>query len=64
MNEDTIKGNLKQVSGKIKEKWGKLTDDEVVQAEGNNEYLIGRLQEHYGLARDKIETQLKDLGLL
>lgn len=64
MNEDTIKGNLKQVSGKIKQKWGKLTDDEVVQAEGNNEYLIGRLQEHYGLARDKIEAQLKDLGLL
>jgi uncharacterized protein YjbJ (UPF0337 family) len=60
MNEDTVKGNWKQLSGKIKQKWGKLTDDDLLKAEGNREYLVGKLQEHYGLAKDKAEQQLKD----
>jgi uncharacterized protein YjbJ (UPF0337 family) len=63
MNEDTVKGKWKQVSGKIKEKWGKLTDDDMTQAEGNHDYLVGKLQEHYGLAKDKAKQQLKDIGL-
>ncbi len=62
MNEDIAKGNWKQLSGKIKQKWGKLTDDDLKQAEGNQEYLFGKLQEHYGLARDKAEQHLKELG--
>ena len=64
MNKDTVQGNWKQLSGKIKEKWGKLTDDDLKTAEGNNEYLFGKLQEHYGLARDMAEQNLKDLGLV
>ena len=62
MNEDIVKGNWKQISGKIKEKWGKLTDDDLKTAEGNRDYLLGKLQEHYGLAKDKAEQSLKDLG--
>ncbi|MGA9031936.1 MAG: CsbD family protein [Sulfuricaulis sp.] len=62
MNEDIVKGNWKQLSGKIKAKWGKLTDNDLEKAEGNKEYLLGKLQEHYGLAKDKAEQNLKDLG--
>ncbi|HEY9145214.1 MAG TPA: CsbD family protein [Thiobacillus sp.] len=62
MNEDTVKGNWKQVSGKIKQKWGKLTDDDLMKAEGDKDYLLGKLQEHYGLAKDKAEQFLKAPG--
>jgi len=61
MNEDTVKGNWKQFSGKIKEKWGKLTDDDLLQAEGNIDHLLGKLTEYYGLAKEKAEESLKDL---
>jgi uncharacterized protein YjbJ (UPF0337 family) len=64
MNEDTVKGNWKQFSGKIKAKWGKLTDDDLKTAEGNHEYLVGKLQEHYGLAKDMVERNLKELKRL
>ena len=60
MNEDTIKGQWKQLSGKIKAKWGKLTDDDLKRAEGNSEYLAGRLQERYGIARDEADKQVKE----
>ena len=62
MNEDTVAGNWKQLSGKIKQKWGKLTDDDLMQAEGNMHHLHGKLQEYYGLAKDKVEEGLKELG--
>ena len=62
MNEDTVKGKCKQLSGKLKEKWSKLTDDGLKRAEGNKDYLVGKLQEHYGLAKDKAEQHLKELG--
>jgi uncharacterized protein YjbJ (UPF0337 family) len=63
MNQDTIKGNWKQLSGKLKEKWGKLTDDDLQASEGNNEYLMGKLQEHYGIAKDKAKEHLKEIGI-
>lgn len=62
MNEDTIKGQWKQLSGKIKAKWGKLTNDDVDIAEGDFEYLVGRVQERYGIARDEAERQVRDFG--
>jgi uncharacterized protein YjbJ (UPF0337 family) len=62
MNKDIIKGDWKQLSGKIKQKWGELTDDDLKQAEGNQEHLLGKLQEKYGLAKEKAQQQLKDLG--
>lgn len=60
MNWDTIKGNWHQVKGKVKEKWGDLTDDDLTRAEGNEEQLAGIIQERYGIARDEAKRQVKD----
>lgn len=60
MNNDRIKGNWKQLHGKLKAKWGKLTDDDLDVAEGNTEYLAGKLQERYGIARDAAEKQIRE----
>lgn len=59
MTEDEIKGNWKQVTGKIKQKWGKLTDDELTESEGSADVLAGKVQEHYGQAK---EAALKDIN--
>ncbi|MDT0139894.1 CsbD family protein [Acidovorax sp. PRC11] len=60
MNEDTIKGNWKQFTGKIKEQWGKLTDDDLDVVAGKRDQFLGKLQERQGLARDAAEKELKD----
>jgi uncharacterized protein YjbJ (UPF0337 family) len=60
MNNDRIAGQWKQLAGKIKEKWGKLTDDDLQQAKGNSEYLAGKIQERYGIARDAADKQVKE----
>ena len=62
MNKDTVKGDWKQLSGAIKSKWGKLTDDDLTRAKGDGEYLVGKLQEQYGLTKDKAKEGLRDLG--
>jgi uncharacterized protein YjbJ (UPF0337 family) len=62
MNEDKIKGQWKQVAGKVKAKWGKLTEDDLMVAEGNSEYLAGKVQERYGIARDEAEKQVKEFS--
>jgi len=63
MNKDTIKGDWKQLSGKIQDMWSELSDDDIKQSEGSIEYLLGKLQVKYGLEKDKAKQQLKDLGL-
>ncbi|HZP13757.1 MAG TPA: CsbD family protein [Nevskiaceae bacterium] len=60
MEADTIKGQWKQLKGKIKEKWGKLTDDDLTEVEGRRDYLIGRIQERYGIAKEKATEQVRD----
>lgn len=60
MNEDRIKGQWKQLSGRVKARWGRLTNDDVRVEEGNAEYLIGKLQERYGLARDVAKKDVSD----
>lgn len=60
MNNDIIKGKWKQLSGQIQKQWGKLTDDDLTVAEGTRDYLAGKLQERYGLAKDEAETQIRD----
>lgn len=62
MNEDKIKGQWKQLAGKVKAKWGKLTDDDLKVVEGSSEYLAGRVQERYGIARDEAQKQVKDFS--
>lgn len=60
MNKDRIEGNWKQLKGKIKQRWGQLTDDDLDQAEGNYEILAGRLQETYGLSKEDAESRIKE----
>lgn len=60
MNQDIISGKWKQVKGQAKRTWGKLTDDDFDVAEGNRDYLIGRIQERYGVAKDEAERQVSD----
>jgi len=59
MNWDTAAGNWKEIRGKVKEKWGKLTDDDLTFIDGKREQLLGRLQQRYGLAKDKAERDIK-----
>lgn len=61
MDSDRVKGNWKQFKGKVQEKWGKLTDDEMEQAKGSSERLEGLIQEKYGETKDAIRKQLDKL---
>jgi uncharacterized protein YjbJ (UPF0337 family) len=58
MNWDRIKGNWKQVTGKVKSQWGKLTDDDLDVVAGHRDQLAGKIQERYGIAKDEAEKQL------
>ncbi|MGH8049732.1 MAG: CsbD family protein [Arenimonas sp.] len=60
MNNDIIKGKWKQLSGNIQKQWGKLTDDDLTVLEGTREYLSGKIQERYGIAKDAAEEQIKE----
>ncbi len=60
MNKDEASGNWKQFKGKMKEKWGKLTDDDMTVIEGKRDQLVGKIQERYGYAKDEAETEVKD----
>jgi len=57
MNTDRMAGNWKQLKGKIKEKWGKLTDDDLRVIEGKQDQLAGRLQERYGFAKEQAKKE-------
>ena len=58
MNTDQIKGNWKQLVGKAKEKWGRLTDNDWQIVEGKRDQLVGKVQERYGIAREEAEKEL------
>ena len=58
MNEDTIKGNWKQMTGKVKEQWGKLTDDDMTVIDGKRDQLVGKIQERHGILKDAAEDQV------
>jgi uncharacterized protein YjbJ (UPF0337 family) len=60
MNEDRMEGNWKQFKGKVKEQWGKLTDDDLDVIAGKRDQLAGKIQERHGIARDEAERQIKD----
>ncbi len=58
MNWDRIEGNWKQFSGKVTQKWGKLTNDDLDVIDGKRTELAGRLQTRYGVAKDEAERQI------
>jgi uncharacterized protein YjbJ (UPF0337 family) len=60
MNEDTLKGQWTQLKGKAREKWGKLTNDDLDLIQGRAQQLVGRIQERYGIAREEAERQVKE----
>ncbi len=58
MNSDIIQGKWKQIKGQAKQKWGQLTDDDLDQIDGKRDELVGKIQEHYGIAKDEAEEQV------
>jgi uncharacterized protein YjbJ (UPF0337 family) len=60
MNWDQIEGKWKQYSGRFREKWGKLTDDDWHVIAGKRDQLIGRIQERYGIAREQAQQEVDD----
>jgi uncharacterized protein YjbJ (UPF0337 family) len=57
MNADQLEGKWKQLKGSVKEKWGKLTDDDLDLIAGKRDKLIGKLQERYGIRKEEAERQ-------
>jgi uncharacterized protein YjbJ (UPF0337 family) len=62
MNKDWMEGNWNIAKGKVKEKWGKLTDDDLDVIKGKRDQLIGALQKRYGYARDRAEREADDFA--
>jgi uncharacterized protein YjbJ (UPF0337 family) len=62
MNWDRIEGNWRQFKGKVKEQWGKLTDDDIDRIAGKRDQLVGRLQEQYGISKDEAENEVRRFG--
>ncbi len=60
LNTDILKGKWKEIKGDVKAKWGKLTDDDLTEIEGNSEKFVGILQKRYGYSKDEAEREYKD----
>jgi uncharacterized protein YjbJ (UPF0337 family) len=62
MNWDQMAGNWKQFKGKVRERWRKLTDQDLTVIEGKREQLVGKIQERYGIAKEKAEEELEQFS--
>ena len=60
MNSEQLKGKWKQMKGSVKERWGKLTDDDLDVIDGQSDQLIGKIQERYGIARQEAQKQVDE----
>jgi uncharacterized protein YjbJ (UPF0337 family) len=60
MNSDQLEGKWKQLKGTVKEKWGKLTDDDLAVIEGNHDQLQGKIQERYGITKEEAAKQIRE----
>jgi uncharacterized protein YjbJ (UPF0337 family) len=60
VNQDRLQGRWKQLKGKVKEQWGKLTDDDLDVIAGRRDQLLGRIQQRHGIAKDEADRQLSD----
>jgi uncharacterized protein YjbJ (UPF0337 family) len=60
MDWNRVEGNWKQLKGKIKEKWGELTDDDIERMAGNREQFEGKLQEKYGIGKDQVKAKVEE----
>lgn len=59
MNKDIFEGQWKNIKGQVKEKWGKLTDDDLTSIEGKRDQLLGCIQKRYGYTQERAEEELK-----
>ncbi|MFP4270503.1 MAG: CsbD family protein, partial [Alphaproteobacteria bacterium] len=59
-NWDQVAGNWKQLTGRARQQWAKLTDDDVSQINGKREQLVGRIQERYGVEREEADRQVSE----
>ncbi len=57
INREQIQGNWQQLKGSIRKRWGKLTDDDLLECEGNFENIIGKLTERYGISKEKAKEK-------
>ncbi|MCL5800978.1 MAG: CsbD family protein [Gammaproteobacteria bacterium] len=64
MNWDIVEGNWKQFKGKVKTRWGKLTDDHLDVIAGKRDQLAGKIQEVYGITKDEAEKQINSFEKL
>lgn len=62
MNEDQLKGEWTQLKGRIRERWGKLTDDDLDVIAGKRDQLAGVLQKRYGLAKEELQAQIEEFN--
>lgn len=60
MNKDIFEGKWEEVKGKMKQAWGKFTDDDLTEIEGNQQEIYGKLQKHYGYTKDQAEKAIKE----
>jgi uncharacterized protein YjbJ (UPF0337 family) len=60
MDWNRIEGQWQQAQGRIRERWGKLTDDDLARVAGKRDQFVGLLQQKYGQARDEIERQVRE----
>ena len=58
MDWNRVEGNWKQIKGQVKEKWGKLTDDDLLEIEGRRDQLVGKIQARYGVTKEEAEAQV------
>ncbi len=63
LNTDILKGKWKEIKGDVKAKWGKLTDDDLMEIEGNADKFVGILQKRYGYSKDEAERDYNDFLL-
>lgn len=60
MNKDIFEGNWKELKGKVKEQWGKLSDDRLEEIAGKRDQLAGEIQKAYGVSREEAEKQVQE----
>jgi len=64
MNSDQLQGKWKQLKGSLKERWGKLTDQDLETIAGKHEKLVGAIQERYGIAKEEAQRQVDDWNVV
>ena len=60
MDWERLEGSWREMTGKLKQQWGKLVSDSVTASDGQHDELVGKIQQAYGISRDEAERQIND----